>query len=91
MESIIQWNKGNGNFESITRKIYIKYVFKGNKNTDEIDILYNNVNELLNNANNENDLQELESIISNLLSEGKIDNKTFNYLINAINDKRKEL
>lgn len=90
MESIIQWNKGY-NFENIIRKIYTKYVYKGSQDVDDIDILYNNVNELLNNAQNESDLQELESIIASLLSEGKIDGKEYNYLINAINDKRKEL
>ena len=90
MESIIQWNKGY-NFESIIRKIYTKYVYKGSQDVDDIDILYNNVNELLNNAQNESDLQELESIIASLLSEGKIDGKEYNYLINVINDKRKEL
>lgn len=90
MESIIKWNKGY-NFESIIRKIYTKYVYKGSQDVDDIDILYNNVNELLNNAQNESDLQELESIIASLLSEGKIDGKEYNYLINAINDKRKEL
>lgn len=90
MESIIQWNKGY-NFENIIRKIYTKYVYKGSQDVDDIDILYNNVNELLNNAQNESDLQELESIISSLLSEGKIDGKEYNYLINAINDKIKEL
>lgn len=90
MESIIQWNKGY-NFENIIRKIYTKYVYKGSQDVDDIDILYNNVNELLNNAQNESDLQELESIIVSLLSEGKIDGKEYNYLINAINDKRKEL
>ena len=90
MESIIQWNKGY-NFESIIRKIYTKYIYKGSQDVDDIDILYNNVNELLNNAQNESDLQELESIIASLLSEGKIYGKEYNYLINAINDKRKEL
>ena len=90
MESIIQWNKGY-NFESIIRKIYTKYVYKGSQDVNDIDILYNNINELLNNAQNESDLQELESIIASLLSEGKIDGKEYNYLINAINDKRKEL
>lgn len=90
MESIIQWNKGY-NFENIIRKIYTKYVYKGSQDVDDIDILYSNVNELLNNAQNESDLQELESIIASLLSEGKIDGKEYNYLINAINDKRKEL
>ena len=47
--------------------------------------------QIRNNAQNESDLQEVESIVSSLMSEGKISSKDFNYLINAINDKRKEL
>jgi hypothetical protein len=90
MESIIQWNRGT-NFESILRKIYAKYVYRGNQNTDEIEILYGNVLELINNANSENDLQEIESIVSSLMAEGKIESKEYNYLMNAVNDKRKEL
>lgn len=89
MESIIQWNRGHS-IENILRKIYTKYIYRGS-NTDEIDILYGNVNELLNSANTENDLLELESIVSSLLADGKIDGKEYNYLINAINDKKKEL
>lgn len=90
MQSIIQWNKGY-NIESILRKIYTKYVYRGSQNTDEIELLYSNVIELVNNANSESDLQEVESIIANLMSEGKIDSKEYNYLINVINDKRKEI
>lgn len=90
MQSIIQWNKGY-NIESLLRKIYMKYVYRGSQNTDELELLYSNVIELVNNANSESDLQEVESIIANLMSEGKIDAKEYNYLMNAINDKRKEL
>lgn len=90
MQSIIQWNKGY-NIESILRKIYTKYVYSGSQDVEELDILYNNLSELVNNATTESDLQELESIVSSLLSEGKIDGKEYNYLINTINDKRKEL
>ena len=90
MQSIIQWNKGY-NIESILRKIYTKYVYSGSQDVEELDILYSNVSELVNNATTESDLQELEIIVSSLLSEGKIDGKEYNYLINTINDKRKEL
>lgn len=89
MQTIIQWNRGH-NIENILRKIYTKYIYNGS-NTNDIDILYGNINELLNNANSESELQELESIVSSLLADGKIDGKEFNYLINAINDKKKEL
>lgn len=90
MESIIQWNKGY-NLESILRKIYAKYVYSGGKNENEIEYFYNNAIELVNNATTESELQELESILSSLVSEGKIEGKEFNYLINLINDKKKEL
>ena len=54
-------------------------------------MLYSNVLELISSATSEYDLQEVESIVSNLLSEGKIKEQEYNYLMNAINDKRKEL
>lgn len=90
MESIIQYNIGT-NIENILRKIYAKYVFKGNKNVDELELLYDNIIELISSSNSENDLQEVESIINNLMAEGKINSREYNYLINAVNDKRKEL
>lgn len=90
MESIIQWNRGKS-IENILRKIYAKYIYKGNQNSDELEMLYSNILELITNATSENDIQEVESIIANLLSEGKIDEKEYNYLLNAINDKRKEI
>lgn len=77
--------------ENVLRKIYVKYIYRGNEDTDEIEMLYSNVLELIASATSEYDLQEVESIVSNLLAEGKIDSKEYNYLINTINDKRKEL
>ena len=90
MESIKKWNEGKSMLNDL-RKIYIKYIFQGNEDTDEMEILYSNILELVSNAKSEYDLQEVESIVSNLLAEGKIDSKEYNYLINTINDKRKEL
>ena len=77
--------------ENVLRKIYAKYIYRGNEDTDEIEMLYSNVLELIASATSEYDLQDVDSIVSNLLSEGKIDSKEYNYLINSINDKRKEL
>lgn len=88
LESIKQWN-GESNMENIMRKIYMKYVFRGNQNRDNIEVLYENVIDSINNANSESELDELESIINNLVSEGKINEKEYNYLINEINNKRK--
>lgn len=90
MESVKQWNRGTS-MENILRKIYAKYIYRGNEDTDELEMLYSNVLELIANARNEYDLQEVESIVSNLLSERKINEQEYNYLMNAINDKRKEL
>lgn len=77
--------------ENILRKIYAKYIYRGNEATNELEMLYGNVLEIIESATNEYDLQEVESIVSNLLSEGKIKEQEYNYLMNAINDKRKEL
>ena len=90
MESIKKWNEGKSMLNEL-RKIYIKYIFQGNEDTDEMEILFSNILELIANAKSEYDLQEVESIVSNLLAEEKIDSKDYNYLINNINDKRKEL
>lgn len=90
MESIKQWNRGTS-MENVLRKIYAKYIYRGNEDTNELEMLYSNVLELIASATSEYDLQEVESIVSNLLSEGKIKEQEYNYLMNAINDKRKEL
>lgn len=90
MESVKQWNRGTS-MENILRKIYAKYIYRGNEGTNELEMLYGNVLELIASATSEYDLQEVESIVSNLLSEGKIKEQEYNYLMNAINDKRKEL
>lgn len=90
MESVKQWNRGTS-MENILRKIYAKYIYRGNEDTDELEMLYSNVLDLIASATSEYDLQEVESIVSNLLSEGKIKEQEYNYLMNAINDKRKEV
>ena len=90
MESVKQWNRGTS-MENILRKIYAKYIYRGNEDTNDLEMLYSNVLELIASATSEYDLQEVESIVSNLLSEGKIKEQEYNYLMNAINDKRKEL
>lgn len=77
--------------ENVLRKIYVKYIYRGNKYTDEVEMLYSNVLELIASAISEYDLQEVESIVSNLLTERKINEQEYNYLMNAISDKRKEL
>jgi hypothetical protein len=90
IESVKQWNRGTS-MENILRKIYAKYIYRGNEDTNDLEMLYSNVLELIASATSEYDLQEVESIVSNLLSEGKIKEQEYNYLMNAINDKRKEL
>lgn len=87
MNSIIQYNRGS-NLENILRKIYMKYIFKGNK--DETEVLYSNVIELINNIKDENEINEVEGIIDEMASSKQIDEKEYNYLINLLNSKRKE-
>ena len=90
MNSYVRKNNGTG-YDTIVRKIYAKYVYKGNENIEEVDIFYDNYNALIDNATTENELNELESIISNLHTEKKIESDLFNYLMDKINDKRKEI
>lgn len=89
MNSYIIYNKGRGNVEQIIRKIYVKYVYKGNKNKSEIDILYNNIESSIDLANSIDDLEELASIVEDLKANDKIDDKEYNYLISKINEKMK--
>lgn len=88
MEAVQKYNKGKS-FENILRKIYIKYVYKG-KNDNEVDILYSNFIGLINSATSEEESQEIENMINNLLSKKKINEQEYNYLINLLEDKRKE-
>jgi len=87
MDSYIKYNKGKGNIESIMRKIYIKYIYRGNNNQDEVEILYNNYTSAIDLASSESELEELAGILDDLREQGKIDEKEFSYLINKINDK----
>ena len=87
MNSIVTYNKGS-NIENLLRKIYSKYVYKGNNNNDTIDMLYENVLELVNNANTEDELNEVSSIVETLINDGKISDREYNYLTNIIEEKR---
>lgn len=88
MNRYIIYNKGKGNYESIVRKIYIKYVYKGSSGTNEIDVLYDNIISSIELARTISDLEEIESIIDDLLAQNKITNSEHNYLINLVSEKR---
>ena len=66
MQGYIKYNKGRGNVESIIRKIYVKYVYKGNKNQNEIEILYSNIISSIDLATTERELEELAGIVEKL-------------------------
>ena len=87
MNGYIVYNKGKGDIESILRKIYIKYVYKGNIEKSEVDILYNNYESSIDLASSESELEELAGILDDLMEQGKISEKEFTYLIDKINDK----
>lgn len=89
MNSVKKYNGHRGNYDDILRKLYMKYVYKGNGN--EIEVLYSNVFELINNAESISDLEEIESIISNLKADNKISDSEFNYIVGAIDTKRREI
>ena len=90
MEAAARYNKGTS-YENILRKIYIKYVYKGNTDPSELEILYNDIFELLSNASSEYELQDIENEINDLSVRNKINEQEYNYLINEVNKKRKEL
>lgn len=90
MNSIIKYNKGY-NIENLLRRIYIKYVYSGNNETNEIEILFSNILDLIRNAKNESELEEVESTIMSLLSKNNITQNEYNYFINLIEDRRKEI
>ena len=87
INNYIQYNKGTPD-ENILRKIYSKYIFKGK---NDIEDLKYNISELINNIETNNDIEEIESIINDLISVGKIDEKTSNYLLDILENKRKEI
>lgn len=87
MQGYIKYNKGRGNVESIIRKIYVKYVYKGNKNQNEIEILYSNIISSIDLATTERELEELAGIVEKLRQENKIEDKDYTYLIDIINEK----
>lgn len=89
MNSVKKYNGHRGNYDDILRKLYIKYVYKGNAN--EIEVLYSNVFELINNAVSISDLDEVESIIRDLRANNKISDSEFNYIVGAIDTKRREI
>lgn len=86
----IIYNKGKS-YEKELKKIYIKYVFQGNKKQAQVRILYGNVIDLINSAENDYDLEELENMIESIKSDGRLNNRDYNYLINLIEEKRSEL
>ena len=89
MNSVKKYNGHRGNYDDILRKLYMKYVYKGNGN--EIEVLYSNVFELINNAESISDLEEVESIISDLKADNKISDSEFNYIVGAIDTIRREI
>lgn len=89
MNSVKKFNGHRGNYDDILRKIYMKYVYKGNRN--EIEVLYSNVFELINNATSISELEDVESIIQDLKSANKISDREFNYIEGAIDTKRREI
>ena len=90
MQAVVKYNKGTS-YEDILRRIYIKYVYQGNKDSNELEILYDDIFELLSRASSEYELQDIEDDINDLSVRNKINEQEYNYLMNKVNDKRKEL
>lgn len=90
MEAIKQWNK-SVSMENTLRRIYTKYIFRSGENIDEIDILYENVINSINNATSVEELEEQKALLDELFTNKKITQKEYNYLINKIDEKLLEI
>lgn len=77
MKSLKRWN-GKYNFDSLLKTIYKKYIFKG--------IGY--IEELIENASDDSELEEIKSRIEKLVENDIISVMDYNYLVNLIEEKR---
>lgn len=77
MKSLKRWN-GKYNFDSLLKTIYKKYIFKG--------IGY--IEELIENASDDSELEEIKSRIDKLVENDIISVMDYNYLVNLIEEKQ---
>ena len=77
---------GKGNFDTLCKKIYAKYVYRGQAGEDEY--FNTNYNEMIDNANSKEELEELENILISLYYEGDITPEEYTELMDKIEEKK---
>lgn len=91
VETIVTANKGK-NFENLLKKVYLKYVYKGNRSkSQDIETVNKYIIDLINNAKYAEDLTEIREILKNQEQEFIINNREYNYLLNLIKEKENEI
>ena len=80
MQAVVKYNKGTS-YEDILRRIYIKYVYQGNKDSNELEILYDDIFELLSRASSEYELQDIDGQKTLLITNPSIFWNLSNYLV----------
>lgn len=89
--SIINSEKGKYT-ENLLKKVYLKYVYKGNRSKSlDIETTNKYIIDLINNAKYSADLDEIQEILNLQSDEFKINNREYNYLLNLIKEKRNEI
>lgn len=86
MLSYVKYNKGYS-IDSLLRKIYIKYVYTGNPEVDEVDMLYSQITNLIDNIKTESDKEEIENLINTMYYENRITIDEYNYLLSLLDNK----
>lgn len=87
-ETVIEYNKGK-NIENLLKKIYLKYINKGNGN--KIEVVNNYIVDLINSVKYTEDIEEVENIINEYKQAGRLTNKEYNYFINKLREKENEI
>lgn len=88
METVRKY-EGKGNFDTLCRKIYAKYVYKGTDDNQEY--FDNNYDNLIENANTMEEIEELENIIVSLYFEGSITPEQYTEFMDKLENRKNDI
>lgn len=86
METVRKY-QGKGNFDTLVRRIYTKYVYKG-ENAEYFD---NTIEGQIEDASTKEELEEIENIVIARYYEGIISPEEYDYLMERIERRRNDL
>lgn len=84
----IKQSAGGSGYEEILKKIYLKYIYKGDE--DSLKVVNEYVINLIDSANNIDDLNAIENILNDLVYKKKISIEEYDYLYEELSKKRNE-